>query len=361
MRRRARWFLGAYGLTALGHLLAGFALSSFLPGPFAAAVAGALFVATVLRLRRLWPDRKRSRWVTHLVDEPLFCQWAGGVLALPLFPLAALLGHPSTLSYGAGLALAAWGTWGLRHRVKVRRVEIPIAGLGAELDGYRIAQLSDLHIGSFDPKRTGLGWAAKANALEPDLAVVTGDLVTSGTSYYEDVADVIGALRARDGVLVILGNHDQWDDRRLAAAIEARGARVLKNEWIAVRRNEASLVVAGVDDPYSKQDDLERTLAGRPGGVPTVLLAHYPDFFEQAAGRGVELTLSGHTHGGQIGLPLVGERYNIGGLLGQRRRGLHGSGASLLYVNAGLGTTGPPLRLGIAPEIALLVLRASER
>jgi uncharacterized protein len=116
------------------------------------------------------------------------------------------------------------------------------------------------------------------------------------------------------------------------------------------------VVVAALDDYSTGKDDLERTLAGRPA-APTLLLSHFPHFFERAAERGVELTLSGHTHGGQIGLPLLGERLNIASLLGQRSRGLYRQGKSALYVNAGLGTTGPPMRLGIAPEIALFVLR----
>src|SRR5262249_6776835 len=155
-----------------------------------------------------------------------------------------------------------------------------------------------------------------------DLAVVTGDLVTVGTHYYEDVAAVLGELVAPDGVFASLGNHDQWDAERLTKLLEARGVGVLSNAWRLIERGEGKLVVAGLGDRSRGHDDLETTLAGRPDGVPTVLLAHYPQSFAGAAASGVALTLSGHTHGGQIGLPLVGERYNLATLTRQRPRGL---------------------------------------
>jgi predicted MPP superfamily phosphohydrolase len=277
-----------------------------------------------------------------------------GALVLGL-PIA----HGAAASYGLGLVVSGWSVWGLRRWVRVRTIEVPIAGLHPGFDGYRVVQLSDLHVGSFDPKGRGLEWAERANALGADLAVVTGDLVTSGTVFYEDVADVIGALRAPDGVLVALGNHDMWDSGQLVAAIEKRGPRVLRNAWTALERGQGVLVVAALDDFSTGKDDLERTLAARPEG-PTLLLSHFPHFFEQAAERGVELVLSGHTHGGQIGLPLFGDRVNIATAFGQHARGLYRNGRSALYVSAGLGTTGPPMRLGIAPEIALFVLRAAQ-
>jgi uncharacterized protein len=365
MRRRTQFLTVLYGVTGLAHGSVALALGAVLPPGLALGVAAALFGVTAVRLRSLAHDRKRPRWVTRLVDEPVLWHWGGTLLSLPCALFALPVAHGLEVgaawafatSYAAGLAFSGWGIWGLRHWVQIRRVELGLPGLHADLDGYRIAQLSDLHIGSFDPKSRGLDWARKANALEPDLCVVTGDLVTSGTSFYDDVADVIGALSAKDGVLCTLGNHDQWDDKRLARAIEDRGARVLRNEWTLLCRGSGRLVVAGVDDPYSRQDDLDQTLADRPAGVPTVLLAHYPHFFVPAAERGVELVLSGHTHGGQIGLPLLGDRLNIATLLGQRSRGLYRRGQSALYVNAGLGTTGPPIRLGIRPEITLLVRR----
>jgi hypothetical protein len=236
-------------------------------------------------------------------------------------------------------------------------VEAPIAGLSPAFDGYRIAHLSDLHIGSIDRLERGLEWAGRANALSPDLAVVTGDFVSSGTAYYRDAAAVVGVLQATDGTVAVLGNHDQWNAPHLIDLLQQQGVRVLCNQSIVLRRDGARLTLAGLDDEYAGRSDLELTLAERESGVPTVLLAHYPSIFPRAADSGVELTLSGHTHGGQIGVPFLAERLNLARLSGQASRGLHRRGKSLIHVSAGLGTSGPPLRLGIPPEITLVVLR----
>lgn len=365
-RRRLRFLLFAYGLTALSQAVPTLALAAALPIWAALGVGCGVLGLVVWRLHRLAIDRQRPRWITRLVDEPVFVHWGASVIGVPILALGlasiAFGVRPSAVAvvaYGFGLLTSAWAVWGARRQVRVRTIEVPIVGLGSGLDGYRVVQLSDLHIGSFDPKQRGLEWARLANAVGADLSVVTGDLVTSGTSFYEDVAEVLGELRARDGVFVSLGNHDQWDDVRLESAIQARGPKVLRNEWRLIERDGASLVLAAVDDRYTGKDDLERTLRDRPD-APTVLLAHYPQFFEPAAERGVDLVLSGHTHGGQLGVPLLADRANIATLSGQRARGLYRNGRSALYVNAGLGTTGPPMRLGVEPEIAVLVLRSAQ-
>jgi predicted MPP superfamily phosphohydrolase len=120
-------------------------------------------------------------------------------------------------------------------------------------------------------------------------------------------------------------------------------------------------VVAGLDDRYTEQDDLDAALAGRPAGVTTLLLAHDPVVGEDAARRGIELVLSGHTHGGQFGLPWLGRHVNLSLVTRQPRGGLRERDGCYQHVTAGLGTTGPPLRLGVAPEIALVRLRSAQR
>lgn len=364
-------------MTALAHVAP--ALAWFLLFPWWAALALALgtWAVSAARIRRLFADPPRPRWVRRLIDEPIYLHFAAGLLALPLL-LLGLLGAglagcahgggaslsaslPGALvgAFGAGLLLSGWGLWGRRRFVRRRVIEVPVERLHPDLEGYRIVQLSDLHIGSYDDRARGLQWATLANALSPDLVVVTGDLVTSGTAYYGDVAEVLARLRAKDGVFVVLGNHDQWDAAALASVIESRGPRVLANEHVRIERGRGAFTLAGVDDAYSGRDDVELTLSGRPEDLPTVLLAHYPDFFAAAARHGVDLTLSGHTHGGQLGVPFLADRLNLASLLGQPSRGLFQRGSSSLYVNAGLGTTGPPLRIGVAPEIAVLVLRST--
>jgi uncharacterized protein len=366
--RRIFWIV--HGTTALAHVLPGLALGVVLaPGPRALTTV-LLWLAVALRLQRLGRDLPRPWWHTRLVDEPLFVHWGACLIgSMALVPAAALVaGGVVTASWsslaailyaGAG-GIAAWSVWGRRRRVRAIEVEVPIGNLPPPFEGYRIAHLSDLHIGSYDRRRRGLAWAALARRLRPDLVAVTGDLVTQGVAFYPDVAEVIGALEAPDGVFVSLGNHDQWDAAALTRAMTRRGAAVLHNEARVIRRGTAELLVAGLGDRYSGNDDLERALGDVRQGRPTVLLAHYPTFFERAADLGADLVLSGHTHGGQVGVPPFAARVNFATLTGQRGRGLYRRGHCHLYVSAGLGTTGPPMRLGVAPEIAVLVLRRAE-
>ena len=154
-----------------------------------------------------------------------------------------------------------------------------------------------------------------------------------------------------------MGNNDQEIPTRSSVSSPRGGPNVLRNAWTTIRRGGAEFVIAGIDDRMTGKDDLDRTLAGRPERVPTVLMSHYPDFFEAAASRGVDLVLSGHTHGGQIAVPFIARRASLSRLARQTAAGLHVKDECRLYVNAGLGTTGPPLRVGVAPEIAVFVLR----
>ncbi len=373
MRRRTRFILTAHALTALTHLVPALALVHW-AGPMGAAVPGALLWGGVAaRLHRLGHDRPKPAWVTRLVDEPVFVHWAACVFALVFWPVAvvALLllsarSWPQAVlaaaapAYGMGLLLAAWGTYVNRRRVRIHRVELSFTDLPEAFDGYRITQVSDLHIGSYDRRARGMSWARLANSLNADLTVVTGDLVTAGTAFYSDAAAVLGKLRAPDGVMASMGNHDQWNNDELTALLRKNEIRVLKNEWVTISRGDESLIIAGLDDAFTGKADLEATLAGRPAGF-TVLLSHYPRFFKQARALGVDLTLSGHTHGGQLGIPWLADRWNIATWLGQWPRGTFGAEGAFLHVNAGLGTTGPPLRVGVRPEISLITLRrASE-
>jgi uncharacterized protein len=380
---RLRLLVFTHVLTAAAHLVPAAALHALLKPGIAAALAVLLWLLTATRLRTLARDPPRPRWVVRLWDEPIFCHWAACVFGLPLFALAAVglgvavalgvslppapfraggfgLSELGLVAYGAGFVLSAWGVWGERRRLRVRTLELPISGLDPALDGLRVAHLSDLHIGGFHSVAEGRRWVERANALEADIVAVTGDLVTSGTHWYEDAAEVIGELRGRRGVFVSLGNHDQWDAPKLVNALERTGARVLRNAWELVGPAEAAIVVAGLDDRYTKRDDMKLTLEGRPPGVPTLLLAHYPESFAAAASYDVSLVLSGHTHGGQIGLPFFAERLHLAMFTRHGSRGFYRRGTSTLFVSAGLGTTGPPLRLGIPPEIALFVLKSAE-
>jgi predicted MPP superfamily phosphohydrolase len=240
----------------------------------------------------------------------------------------------------------------------VQTTEIHHPLIEASLDGYRIAHLSDLHIGSFDKREAGLRWAKLANSLAPDLVVVTGDLVTSGTSFYPAVSDVLAALRAPDGCYVVLGNHDRWDTPSLLEQLRSRGLTVLQNQQTTIGNGRGQWVLAGLDDTEIKRADLKRALPAGSEARFTVLLTHHPKFLERAAERGAHLILCGHTHGGQIGVPFMSDRFNIATSLGQRARGRFEASGTTMLVSAGLGCTGPPIRLGVRPEIGLIVLRS---
>lgn len=370
-RRRLYWL--PFGVLSCANLSVALAASRFLPALAALALGAVLYFATVPRFLAQMRDRPRPRWITRFVDQPLFVHFGASVLTLLLSPVClagALVALPFShaslfdlwrcalgAAYAVGVGLSVWAIWVERHFVRIRRLEVHLQQLPEEFDGYRIAQLSDLHVGSFDPKQRALEWAALSNQLEPDLATVTGDLVTSGTGFYEDVAEAIAALRAKDGVFVSMGNHDQSNNDELRRLIAERGPTVLRNEARVIRRGSASLVVAGLDGRVASRAEVARVVQTCATGAPMVLLSHYPWAFEAAAAAGADLMLTGHTHGGQLGVPFFAQRLNLARLTRQLSRGLYYSGKAVMYVNAGLGTTGPPMRLAVPPEIALITLR----
>jgi predicted MPP superfamily phosphohydrolase len=361
-RRRLYWL--PFGVLACANAVFAVALSRFLPAWLAAAAAGLSYLVTVARFIAQMRDRPRPRWITLFLDQPLFAHFGASLFSVLLSPLCLLValalggGFESwrtalCVAYAVGVATSIWAIWIERRFVRVRRLDVKIA----EFEGYTIAQLSDLHVGSFDPKKRALEWAALSNSLNPDLAVVTGDLVTSGTGFYADVAEAIAALRATDGVFVSMGNHDQAHNDELSRLIQARGPTVLRNTAHIVRRGTAELVVAGLDGRIASSADAAQVVRNCATGAPLVLLSHYPWTFKAAAAAGADLILTGHTHGGQLGIPFFSQRFNLARLTRQLSRGLYFSGKTAMYVNAGLGTTGPPMRLAVPPEIALVTLR----
>jgi len=326
------------------------------------------------RARARMTDVPRAWWILHVVDEPYFIHWCASLLATALSIVVVIVapivdlarGAPMTFpadavtaAYLVALAVALYGVLYRRRRFLVQRVEIGVADLDEAFDGYRIAHLSDMHIGALTPKRFGLRWTRAANRLDADLAVVTGDMVTSGTAFHEDIAAVVASLRARDGVVVSMGNHDYFggDGEPLISLLRAAGVRVLRNEGRALERDGKSLWLAAVDDSWTRRNDLDQALRERPDGVPTVLLAHDPEEFRAASKRGVDVVLSGHTHGGQIAVPFFARTWNLSMLSHHHHLGIYRRGKTTLYVHPGLGTTGPPIRIGVPPAVVEITLR----
>lgn len=349
------------------------------PTPVAWASAIALGLLGVYlfngRAEKIANDEVRPFAPTFLVDVPYYVHWSACVFCL-IPSIVYLIGEPVVdalrsaplgpsggfflWTYALGLVVCGYGVTLRRWFFVTRRVDIPVRGLDARLDGYRIVHLSDLHIGALTPGWWARRWIERANAEKADAVAITGDLVTSGVAFHETIAELVGDLRARDGVFCAMGNHDYFGEGEpLISLIRARGPKVLRNEGVVVERDGARLFIAAIDDTWTRRANLDLALEKRPARVPTVMLAHDPDKFPQIAKRGVELVLSGHTHGGQIAVPFLARFINASKLAHRFHLGVYTDGDSTLYVHPGLGTTGPPIRLGVAPALVVLTLRAA--
>jgi uncharacterized protein len=250
-------------------------------------------------------------------------------------------------------------------------VEIPLARLPAAWDGLTIVQLSDFH---YDPVLT-VPPIRKAieitNHLRPDLIVLTGDFVTvppfakvlhtkkHSARVAEPCAALLGELSAPLGIFAVLGNHDaDTDPEFIVECLQANRIQVMRNSSVPLERQGKRLWLAGVDDVLEGNPDLDLTLKGIPGDEAVIALVHEPDYARRVAKHPVDLQLSGHTHGGQIVLPLVGPPYLPP--LGQRYlKGLYKLDTLTLYTNVGLGTIRVPIRLNCPPEVTLFKLRAA--
>jgi len=358
-----------------------------LPGPgwaLGLVLAGLLVAANA----RLIPLLRRARSMGGLPRSAARAYMGAGVATLllgtavllswlGLFPLASLLSLAGlsaesvfavfrVASGAVVLTLAGMLLWGFtvgQRRVDHSHVRIPLADLAPGLRGLRIVQISDLHIGNaMDGARLDR-LVDRVNALEPDLLAVTGDIFDFDPQHVEDGARRLGGLRARLGAYAVLGNHDTYTGAELVA--DALGSlapdlRLLRGEMVRVPA-DAPLYVAGVDDPGKDWTaealvlpQLEALGAQQPEDGPVVLLVHRPQAFPQAARLGFPLVLAGHTHGGQLALPVPGGRPNLARFITEFDRGLFRVNGSVMYVNRGIGVGGPSLRLGCPREIATI-------
>jgi uncharacterized protein len=278
---------------------------------------------------------------------------------------------------------AAYGFVGERLRFQVREVEIPIANLPSALEGLRITQLSDIHIGSYMPVAQVRRAVGMANELHGDLTVVTGDFLTGRTDPLEDCIAELSRLHASLGVWGCNGNHEIYADAEdeAAALFHRYGMKLLRHENAELSWRGSALNLIGVDYQRQRAEDGSRPpmLVGLEQlvrrDVPNILLSHNPNSFPRAAELGIELSLAGHTHGGQVRVEILDHRWSPAQFLtpyvaGLYRRPLLTSAllpeaevaalpraSSFIYVNRGLGTIGAPIRLGVPPEITLLTLR----
>ncbi|QHE69301.1 metallophosphoesterase [Rhodococcus sp. WAY2] len=254
----------------------------------------------------------------------------------------------AVVAAGYGVAEAA--------RPKVVRVRVPLRRLPPEFDGVRVALVSDLHVG---PAR-GAGFTREVvdviNAQEPDLVAIVGDLVDGTVSKVAPDLEPLADLRAPMGIFGVSGNHEFYadDGGRWLDVWDRLGIATLRNQRVALRRGEATIDIAGIHDyssPAPYEPDLSAALAGRDPSTFVMLLAHEPRQALEASDLGVDLQLSGHTHGGQM-WPL---RYLVP-LQQPSVTGLDRIGNTVLYTTRGVGAWGPPVRVAAPPEITILEL-----
>ena len=238
----------------------------------------------------------------------------------------------------------------------VKHITIPVKNLHPALEGFKIVQLTDIHIYPITPIEVAAQAVEIANSLEPDLTVLTGDYVWREGEAIFDLAPVLADLDARQGVYAIIGNHDIWEGLETSlAGLKETGFPVLINQGVTISAGAGSLYLAGLDDGMSGRPDLGAALDGMPSNAPVVLLMHEPDPADTFSLDGrVVLQLSGHTHGGQVRirdlpmvLPPLGRKYDLG---------LYNLNGMWLYVSPGIGEISVPLRYNCPPEVSLLTL-----
>jgi hypothetical protein len=272
-------------------------------------------------------------------------------------PLRARIVAVGVASVTAGLL--AWGVSEARRVPRVRRVEVPLERLGPGLDGLRLAVLSDTHFGPLDRARWSSGVVRRVNALRPDAVLHLGDIADGTPEQRGAQAAPLADVHAPLGRYVVTGNHEYYGDAQAwVDHLTTLGWRPLRNSHELLARGGDRLVLAGVDDPTGARlpghgPDLAAALAGTEEDLPVVLLAHQPRQVTEAVAAGVDLQLSGHTHGGQIWpfhLLIRTEQPAVSGLSARGPR-------SWLYISRGTGFWGPPFRVFAPSEITLLTLR----
>lgn len=258
-----------------------------------------------------------------------------------------------------GTGTSVYGRYRAFAAPVVTELSLRVPRLPRTLDGLTLVQLTDVHIGHAVRREFIEEWVRRTNALRPDVIAITGDLVDRG----EEVADhahalgALGALKSRFGRFFVTGNHDMSGAEEVCARLASMGIESLRNRRKAVGDGGGLFDVVGVEDWSARRlgpgfgYDLEQALAGRDDSRAAVLLAHQPANFEEVARRGVDLQLSGHTHGGQM-FPMT----ELIKVIWANSAGLYSIGPAHLYVSRGCGFWGPPMRVGSPPELVKIVL-----
>jgi uncharacterized protein len=327
-------------------------------------------------LYRVTPDRQNRlfvlHWMIYMTLGAFACVFfyvlAADVLMMGwrfLFGAAAAASIERRSFLGVAAATAAsviLGAFQAARAPRVYEVNVPIKGLPEAFDGFRILQISDLHVGPTIGRAYAERVTAMGNSLSPDLVALTGDFIDGTVDRLRDAVAPLKDLRAPYGVYYVTGNHEYyWGAREWVEEFRRLDARVLLNEHTLIRKGDAEIVIAGIADeeaggliPEHASDPI-KAVAGAPAGAIKILLAHRPSAYKKAAEAGFDLQLSGHTHGGQF-FPwslVVGMAYRF-------TKGLHRFEDLWVYVSRGTGYWGPPVRFGVPGEMTLLKLRRGD-
>lgn len=260
----------------------------------------------------------------------------------------------------ASLAPALWwyGTELEPGFLEINRVRVAIPRLPRAFEGMTVAQMSDLHFGPWAASQAVHRAVDVVLEMRPSIVAVTGDYATTlGAGEEDSIVTELSRLEAPLGVYAVLGNHDYWtDSERIAGAVRRAGLRLLRNDNTAIALNGESIYLAGVDDVWEGKSNLALALSGIPDRACTILLAHEPDFADTVSeDTRAAFQISGHSHGGQIRLP-VGGPLHLPHLGRKYPEGLRQIGEMQLYTNRGIGVVFPPVRINCRPEVTLFEL-----
>jgi predicted MPP superfamily phosphohydrolase len=324
-------------------------------------------------LYRLYPGRVSQGFILHWVTyttlglfASLFFYTFATDLVLGLWKIITRPDNSVDLQRRGFLAVLAMtlgsGVIGITQAIrgpKIFAVDVPIANLPQELDGFKIAQISDLHVGPTIGRSYTEQVVQMVNELSPDLIALTGDFVDGTVSHLRRAIEPISQLKAKHGMFFVTGNHEYyWGVREWLDAFRSFGARILLNEHVVIQEGGKEMVIAGVTDRSAggmvpeHESSPRKAIEGAPEESIKILLAHQPASYKEASEAGFNLQLSGHTHGGQF-FP-----WNIVVKLAQRYyKGLNQHENMWIYVSRGAGYWGPPHRFAVPSEISLLTLK----
>jgi uncharacterized protein len=343
--------------------------AALLEAPFYWWVAGSVLGFGLVLI--LWAGNRLVRagtWVAQAATRRLNDSPANPTTALASPGRRRFLEQTAVVASAAPFAVSAYGLLYGRINLEITRHRIRLPHLPKAFHGFRIAQLSDIHIGPFMPAGEIRKYVEMTNELKPDLVALTGDFITWDPETQEPVVEALAGLKAPYGVVGCMGNHELWYEveASITQLFDRRGMKILRQQNQVVRAGGESLNMIGVDFQSIRAMSppgtrfVGRYLVGveklmQPGAV-NILMSHNPNTFDRAAELGIDLSLAGHTHGGQVTLEYVHPSISPSRLITPYVKGLFKKPGSQLYVNSGIGTMFVPIRVGAPPEITVFEL-----